>query len=140
MELAQASVVMPAPTRIEPVQHRYAAPVYRGDPATTSTLPNVPLCASGGARRQVFLRPASRQQLGLRRLRQRSRDADVHDLDASRVLRAGQQVQTDLAEREGNRLVGSDGVRIDRAGVCIQPRRQVDGDQPRGQPSASRVL
>ncbi len=48
IDLPQASVVSPAPTRIDPVHARYAAPVYRGDPATTITLPKVPLCASAG--------------------------------------------------------------------------------------------
>src|SRR5438094_608386 len=39
---------MPAPARAAPILARYAAPVKPCDPASTTTVPNVPLCPSRG--------------------------------------------------------------------------------------------
>ena len=83
------------------------------------------------------VREAGRAPRRLSRSSDRSRvqrpswKADIDDLDAAGMLRAGEHVQADLRATEGTVSVGRDGERVGGAAISVDARRYVDGEDLR---------
>ena len=129
-----AIVTRPAPLRSAPAAARTAAPVLPREPATISTRPQSPLCAS--AARGCDQRPhrLTGQQLQLRPVGlvdQRQRNADVGNHHVAGDVFGRRQHQRHLRRRQGHGHVGLEDRADELAGIGRQPRRQIDRDHRR---------
>ncbi len=129
-----ASVTRPAPERSAACPTSTAAPVFPGEPATTSRCPALPLCADGAPPRQHRRDARLVQQVRSRAARagatsgHQDRHAELDDLDAARRARRRPRTGPACARPSS---------RSRRRGTPTPSARPVSASRPDGMSTAS---